>query len=62
LQEIPALAMPIPLNDETVPATSLQLVGSRFSEAELLNAGRLIEAHSRLDQRWVMSATFARNQ
>jgi amidase len=40
----PALAIPIPLNDKTVPATSLQLVGPRLSEAELLNAGRLIEA------------------
>src|ERR1700736_6536633 len=40
----PALAIPIPVNDKTVPATSLQLVGPRLSEAELLNAGRLIEA------------------
>ena len=42
----PALAMPIPMpvKGKTVPVTSLQLVGRRLSEAELLNAGRLIEA------------------
>ena len=42
----PALAMPIPMpvKGKTVPITSLQLVGPRLSEAELLNAGRLIEA------------------
>ena len=44
----PALAIPIPLKDEIFPATSLQLVGPRLSEADLLNAGRLIEARSRL--------------
>jgi amidase len=40
----PALAIPIPVNDKDVPVTSLQLVGPRLSEAELLNAGRLVEA------------------
>jgi amidase len=42
----PALAIPIPMpmKGETVPVTSLQLVGRRLSEAELLNAGRLIES------------------
>src|SRR6202043_797494 len=42
----PALAMPIPMpvKGKTVLVTSLQLVGPRLSEAELLNAGRLIEA------------------
>lgn len=42
----PALAMPIPMpvKGKTAPVTSLQLVGRRLSEAELLNAGRLIEA------------------
>ena len=42
----PALALPIPMpaKGNTVPVTSLQLVGPRLSEAELLNAGRLIEA------------------
>ena len=40
----PALAIPVPIDDKTVPVTSLQLVGPRFSEAGLLNAGRLIEA------------------
>ena len=44
----PALAIPIPLKDEIFPATSLQLVGPRLSEADLLNAGHLIEARSRL--------------
>ncbi len=42
----PALAMPIamPAKGKTVPITSLQLIGPRLSEAELLNAGRLIES------------------
>lgn len=42
----PALAIPIPMpvKGKTVPVTSLQLVGPRLSEAELLNAGRLIES------------------
>lgn len=40
----PALAMPIPVQDEAVPVTSLQLIGPRLSEAGLLNAGRIIEA------------------
>lgn len=40
----PALAMPIPLRHGEVDLTSLQLVGPRRSEAELLNAGRLVEA------------------
>ncbi len=45
----PALAVPIPLSlpvkgkTKTAPVTSLQLVGPRYSEAELLNAGRLLE-------------------
>jgi Asp-tRNA(Asn)/Glu-tRNA(Gln) amidotransferase A subunit family amidase len=41
----PALAMPIPMpaKGKTVPVTSVQLVGPRLSEAELLNAGRLLE-------------------
>ena len=44
----PALALPIPVSDKILPATSLQLVGPRLSEADLLNAGRLVEARSRL--------------
>jgi amidase len=40
----PALAIPVPVNDKIVPVTSLQLVGRWSSEADLLNAGRLIEA------------------
>ncbi len=40
----PALAIPIPVHDRTVPVASLQFVGPRLSEATLLNAGRLIEA------------------
>ncbi len=39
----PALALPVPLRRADVPATSLQLIGPRRSEAELLNAGRLVE-------------------
>lgn len=39
----PALAIPVPVADKTVPKTSLQLIGPLLSEAELLNAGRLIE-------------------
>jgi len=39
----PALAMPIAMPDSDVP-TSLQLVGPPFSEAELLNAGRLLQS------------------
>ena len=40
----PALAMPVPLHHDGFPAASLQLIGPRLSEAELLNAGRLVEA------------------
>jgi Asp-tRNA(Asn)/Glu-tRNA(Gln) amidotransferase A subunit family amidase len=40
----PALAMPIPLRHGHVPVTSLQLIGRPMSEAEVLAAGRLIEA------------------
>ncbi|MES2922681.1 MAG: amidase [Verrucomicrobiota bacterium] len=40
---IPALAMPVPLKHSGVPFTSLQLMGPPRSEAELLNAGRLVE-------------------
>jgi amidase len=43
----PALAMPIPLRHSAVHAT-LQLVGPPRSEAELLNAGRLVEAAVKL--------------
>ena len=40
----PALAVPIamPPEDDFVPLTSLQLVGPRLSEAQLLNAGRIL--------------------
>ncbi len=56
----PALAIPIPVNDKRVPVTSLQLVGPRLSEAELLNAGRLIEAErSPLDRQVQVSKTQA---
>jgi amidase len=41
---VPALAIPIPIAHQSVPVTSLQLVGPRFAEADLLNAGRLVEA------------------
>jgi amidase len=40
----PALAVPIPLHHAGFPVTSLQLIGPRLTEAELLNAGRLVEA------------------
>jgi len=40
----PALALPIPLHDTEVGVTSLQLIGPPLSEAQLLNAGRLVEA------------------
>jgi amidase len=40
----PALVIPIPVRHARVPVTSLQLVGPRLSEAELLNAGRLIDS------------------
>ena len=39
----PALAMPIPVRNKRPPVTSLQLVGPRLSEAELLNVGRQVE-------------------
>lgn len=40
----PALAVPIPVKHEHFPMTSLQLIGPRLSEAELLNAGRIVQA------------------
>jgi amidase len=40
----PALALPIPLHDPEVAVTSLQLIGPWLGEAQLLNAGRLVEA------------------
>jgi len=40
---VPALAIPVPIRHQSVPVTSLQLVGPTRSEAELLNAGRLVE-------------------
>jgi Asp-tRNA(Asn)/Glu-tRNA(Gln) amidotransferase A subunit family amidase len=39
----PALAIPVPLRGARVPVTSLQLVGPPLAEANLLNAGRLVE-------------------
>ena len=39
----PALAVPVPLHGARVPVTSLQLIGPRLAEANLLNAGRLVE-------------------
>jgi Asp-tRNA(Asn)/Glu-tRNA(Gln) amidotransferase A subunit family amidase len=39
----PAVALPIPLHDAEVPVTSLQLIGPWLGEAQLLNAGRLVE-------------------
>jgi len=39
---IPALAIPVPMRRGSVPS-SLQLIGPRLAEADLLNAGRLVE-------------------
>jgi len=39
----PALAVPIPIEDRAVPLASLELIGPPFTEAGLVNAGRLIE-------------------
>jgi Asp-tRNA(Asn)/Glu-tRNA(Gln) amidotransferase A subunit family amidase len=39
----PALAVPVPLRSAKTPLTSLQLIGPRMAEADLLNAGRLVE-------------------
>jgi amidase len=39
----PALAMPVPVRGEKAPVTSVQLIGPRLAEADLLNAGRLVE-------------------
>jgi amidase len=39
----PAIAIPIPLNVKEGSLTSLQIVGPRLSEAELVNAARLFE-------------------
>jgi amidase len=41
---VPALAMPIPVAHAPVRSTSLQLIGRPMAEAQLLNAGRLVEA------------------
>jgi amidase len=40
----PALAVPVPMRGAMVPVASLQLIGRPLSEAELLNAGRIVEA------------------
>lgn len=42
LAGVPALAMPVPIAHQKVPA-SLQLIGPSRSEAALLNAGRMVE-------------------
>jgi len=39
----PALAVPVPLRGAKTVPTSLQLIGPRLAEADLLNAGRLVE-------------------
>jgi Asp-tRNA(Asn)/Glu-tRNA(Gln) amidotransferase A subunit family amidase len=58
----PALAIPIPVDERAVPVTSLQLVGPEFREAELLNAGRLVEASVRglIDRRLLAKGTRTR--
>jgi amidase len=40
----PAVALPIPLDGAEVAVTSLQLIAPPLGEAQLLNAGRLVEA------------------
>jgi Asp-tRNA(Asn)/Glu-tRNA(Gln) amidotransferase A subunit family amidase len=40
----PALAIPVPVHHDSIPVASLQLIGPWYSEAELLNAGRLVES------------------
>ncbi len=40
----PAIAIPVDIQGKEVPLTSLQLVGPRLSEAELLNAGRFVSS------------------
>lgn len=49
----PALAMPIPLRHGSVEVTSLQLIGKPNSEAELLNAGRLVEESVKKNHPWI---------
>ena len=44
----PALPIPIPVEHASVPVTSLQLVKPLWSEAELRNAGRLVEVSNPL--------------
>lgn len=39
----PALAVPVPLRSAKAPLTSLQLIGPHLAEANLLNAGRMVE-------------------
>ena len=58
----PALALPIPVNDKTIPVTSLQLVGPRMSEAALLNVGRLIESERPQLERLIRPPKSARRQ
>lgn len=53
----PALAIPVPLKDDAVTVTSLQLVGPMRSEAGLLRAGRLVENGGRLKTGADTSAT-----
>ncbi len=40
----PAVAIPVPLRDKDESVTSLQLIGPRLSEAQLLNAARFAES------------------
>jgi Asp-tRNA(Asn)/Glu-tRNA(Gln) amidotransferase A subunit family amidase len=40
----PALAVPVPLHGKDLRVTSLQLVGPPFSEAQLVNAGRILKS------------------
>ncbi|MDX2081346.1 MAG: amidase [Terrimicrobiaceae bacterium] len=41
----PAIAIPVPIEDDSVPVTSLQLIGPRLADAELIRAAAIIEQH-----------------
>ncbi len=47
----PALAVPIPFRGKGFYVTSMQLIGPKFGEAKLLNAGRFVEDAANLARR-----------
>ncbi len=46
----PAIAIPVPLDENLVRLTSLQLIGPRNGEAQLINAARLVEKGLKSDK------------